>query len=123
MNGNRFVLDTNTILYILNGDEALAELLYGEKLYASIISEMELLSYPGLTARGKNQIRNFLSDLEIVGIDESVRDQTIEVKKKSHLKLPDSIIAATAITLGVPLISADKQFRTVSGLNFILYQL
>jgi len=46
---------------------------------------MELLSYPGLTARGKNQIRNFLTDLEIVGIDESVRDQTIEVKKKSHL--------------------------------------
>lgn len=122
MSGNSFVLDTNTILYILAGDKALAELLYGERLYISIISEMELLSYPDLSAEEEQQIRNFIADFEIVGIDGSVRDQSIAVKKRTRLKLPDSIIAATAIEIGVPLISADKQFGTVTGLSFILYQ-
>ncbi len=122
MSGNRFVLDTNAILYILNGDAALADLLYGERLYASIISEIELLSYPSLSPKEEMQIRDFLSEFEVVSITEAVRDQSSVVRKKTRLKLPDSIIAATAIVLGVPLLSADKQFRTVSELNFILYE-
>ncbi|MEO6832884.1 MAG: type II toxin-antitoxin system VapC family toxin [Chitinophagaceae bacterium] len=122
MNGNSVLLDTNAILYILNGDKVLAELLNGEKLYASIISEMELLSFPTLTIEERQKIQSFLSEFEIVGISEVIRDQTIEVKKRTHLKLPDSIIAATAIALKIPLISADKQFRTVDGLSFILYE-
>ena len=44
MSGNKFLFDTNAVLYILNGDKALAELLNGEKLYVSIITDMELLS-------------------------------------------------------------------------------
>ncbi len=45
MSGNKFLLDTNAVLYILAGDEILADLLNGERLYVSIITEMELLSY------------------------------------------------------------------------------
>lgn len=51
MSGNKFLLDTNAILYILNGDEALAKFLYEDRLYISIITEMELLSYKDITAK------------------------------------------------------------------------
>lgn len=37
------------------------------------------------------------------------------------MKLPDSIIAATAYYLGIPLISADKDFMVVKEINFIAY--
>lgn len=33
MNGNKLFLDSNIILYLLNGDETLAELLNGRQLY------------------------------------------------------------------------------------------
>ncbi len=51
MSGNKFLLDTNAILYILNGDETLAKFLYEDRLYISIITEMELLSYKDITAK------------------------------------------------------------------------
>ena len=122
MSGNKYLLDTNAVLYILNGDKALAELLNGEKLYVSIITEMELLSYRNITAKEKQQIKNFLADFIIVQIDDEIRDQTIEIKKSTHLKLPDSIIAATAIVLDIPFVTSDKQFRTVMNLNLLFYE-
>jgi predicted nucleic acid-binding protein len=122
MSGNKYLLDTNAVLYILNGDKALAELLNGEKLYVSIITEMELLSYRNITAKEKQQIKNFLADFIIVQIDDEIRDQTIEIKKSTHLKLPDSIIAATAIALDIPFVTSDKQFRTVNDLDLLFYE-
>lgn len=122
MSGNKFLLDTNAILYILNGDKALAELLNGEKLYVSIITEMELLSYKDITAKEKLQIKNFLANFIIVQIDDEIRDQAIEIKKSTHLKLPDSIIAATATVLDIPFVTSDKQFRTVTNLNLLFYE-
>jgi len=38
------------------------------------------------------------------------------------MKLPDSIIAATAITLKLPLITSDKQFKNVKYLNLVYYE-
>lgn len=35
-------------------------------------------------------------------------------------KLPDAIIAASAITLGLPIITADKQFEKIPGLSAII---
>ncbi|AYD48413.1 type II toxin-antitoxin system VapC family toxin [Arachidicoccus soli] len=122
MSGNKFLLDTNAVLYILNGDEVLAELLYEKRLYVSIITEMELLSYKNITVKEKQQIKNFLSAFVIINIDNVIKDQAIETKKNSYLKLPDSIIAATAIILDIPLVSSDKQFKTVTNLNFLLYE-
>lgn len=50
MNGNKLLLDTNTILYLLNGDETLADFLEQKELYISVITELELLSYKNITA-------------------------------------------------------------------------
>jgi predicted nucleic acid-binding protein len=122
MSGSKFLLDTNAILYILGGDEALSSLLYNERLYISVITEMELLSYKNITAREKQQIKNFLSDFEIINITDAVKDRAIEIKKNSHLKLPDSIIAATAMVLDISLVTSDKQFKTIKDLNLLFYE-
>ena len=122
MSGNKFLLDTNAILYILGGDEALSTLLHNERLYISVITEMELLSYRNITVRERQQIKNFLSDFVIVNITDAIKDQTIEIKKNSHLKLPDSIIAATAIVLDISFVTSDQQFKTITDLNLLYYE-
>jgi predicted nucleic acid-binding protein len=122
MSGNKFLLDTNAVLYILGGDEVLAELLNDERLYISIITEMELLSYKSITVKEKQLIKSFLANFIVVNINDEIRDQTIEIKKYSNLKLPDSIIAATAIILDIPFVTSDKQFRTITNLNLVYYE-
>ncbi len=121
MSGSKFLLDTNAVLYILSGDEVLAELLNGEQLYISIITEIELLSFTSITLKELQLIKKFLTQFIIVNIDDAIKEQTIETKKAFQLKLPDSIISATAIVLNIPFITSDKQFRKIINLNLLLY--
>ncbi len=122
MNGNKLLLDTNAVLYVLGGDETLASFLNGKELYLSIISELELLSYKKITQKEIKAITSFLSELKIENISEEIKKATIEIRKSTNLKLPDCIIAATSITLSIPLISSDKQLSSVPGLDIVLYE-
>ena len=122
MNGNSILLDTNAILYILGGDETLASFLNGKELYTSIISELELLSYKKITQQEIKTITAFLSEIKIENISEDVKKKTIELRKATHLKLPDCIIAATSIVLNIPMITSDHQLSNVPGLNLVLYE-
>jgi len=45
MNGNKLLLDTNTVLYVLGGDETLAQFLHGKELHLSIISELDWMLF------------------------------------------------------------------------------
>jgi len=122
MSGSKYLLDTNAVLYILNGDATLADFLFEKELYLSVISEMELLSYKELTDKDRQKIIAFLKGFVILNIDENIKLNTIEVKKTSGLKLPDSIIAASAISLKLPLLTSDKHFKNVKHLNLVYYQ-
>lgn len=93
-----------------------------KQLYISIITGMELLSYKNITLKEKQIIKAFLSEFVVLNIDDEIKNLTIETKKISHLKLPDSIIAATALALNVPFATSDKQFKTVEGLKLLLYE-
>ena len=73
MNGNNFLLDTNAVLYLLNGDETLADFLFEKQLYISIITEIELLSYKKITAKEQKQIQGFINELEILNINQAIK--------------------------------------------------
>ena len=122
MNGNNFLLDTNAVLYLLNGDETLADFLFEKQLYISIITEMELLSYKKITVKEQKQIQEFINELEVLNINQAIKNTTIITKQKSSLKLPDAIIAATSIVYQITLLSADKQFKTIENLDLIFYE-
>lgn len=122
MNGNSLLLDTNTVLYVLGGDETLATFLQGKQLYLSIISELDLLSFKKITQKETKAITAFLRELRMENISEEIKQQAIAIRKSTYLKLPDAIIAATAIALGITLVTADKQFSTVTGLDVVIYE-
>jgi predicted nucleic acid-binding protein len=122
MSGNSLLLDTNTVLYLLAGDETLANFLNGKILFISVISELELLSFKKLTQKESTTIKTFLSELKIENISEEIKTHTIKIRKSTNLKIPDAIIAATSISLNIPLVTSDKQISSVEGLNVILYE-
>ena len=122
MNGNKLFLDTNIILYLLNGDETLAELLNGKQLFISVITELELLAYKGITKKEEKVIREFVSQCKTITINNEVKQETIRIRKTYSTKLPDSIIIATALYLDLPLITSDIEFKRVDELILIHYE-
>jgi predicted nucleic acid-binding protein len=123
MNGNSIVLDTNIILYLLNGDEQLSSMLNGMELFVSVISEIELLGYNGIEENDKLKIKFFLSECSVISLNTDVKELSIKIKQNFKVKTPDAIIASTAIFLNLPLITADKGFDKITDLDLIVYQL
>jgi hypothetical protein len=108
------VLDTNAILYLLGGKltQPLTPALY----YVSVISEMELLSYPSLDDAALANIRGFLSEVTLVELTEEIRQLAIDLRRRHALKLPDAIIAATALSLHAQLLTNDTKLLRIPGL-------
>lgn len=84
---------------------------------------MELLGRPGLALQEETIIRALLSDCVIVDMNTSIKQQAIALKQSRRVKLPDALIAATAQTFGLTLLTADTGFRTIPGLDVVLLEI
>lgn len=122
MNGNRLFLDTNVIIYLLSGDQTLAELINRRVVYVSFITQLELLSYHALTSSEEETINSFLSDCVVVDINNAIKKIAINLRKAYKLKLPDSIIMATALHFDLPLVTSDSSFNQVEELETVYYE-
>ncbi len=110
MNGKDLMIDTNIIIYFLNGDKTIAELLRGKQLYISFITELELIGF-----------KNLLRECQIIKMSEQIKHTYKTIRKNYPLKLADSIIVSTAMNLGLHLLSADKQLLKIKGLQLLIY--
>ena len=91
-------------------------------MYISFITELEILSYQKLSRNDIAQIKKFLNKCTIIDVNGTIKEITISLRKQFNLKLPDSIIAATAMYLDLPLITADSQFKSVKDINLLFYE-
>jgi predicted nucleic acid-binding protein len=114
MNLPLIVLDTNIALYHLGG--RLVTPLPDGIFHISIITEIELLSYPSLSPFEAEQICDFLSKLSIVSIDDSIKNTTISLRKQYRPKLPDAIVAATTQSLNALLLTNDLKLSNIATL-------
>lgn len=121
MSGSNIIADTNILLYMFSGDERAAKALLNKQIFVSFISEMELLSSKDLSIHAQNQIEKFLSQCSIVELNSEIKKLAINYRKQTRLKLPDSIIAATAHYLNAPIITADIGFKKIGDIDLILY--
>jgi predicted nucleic acid-binding protein len=122
MNGNSVVLDTNIALYLLSGDKVLSELLFRKKLYLSFITQLELLGFKGITSKQQIEISRFIKDCIVIDINEEIKEEVIKLRKNTKLKLPDSIVLATARYLSLPLVTSDADFNSIEFPEIILYK-
>lgn len=111
----RAVLDTNAILYLLGG--RLVQPLPPGFYFASVITEMELLSYPSLDATVEHDIRGFLSEITVVGLTNVVKENAIFIRRQYGLKLPDAIVVGTAVVLDADLLTNDAHLLKAGGVR------
>jgi predicted nucleic acid-binding protein len=109
------LLDTNVILYFLAGK--LSSPLPDNEYYVSVITQLELLSFPLLTSEVEAKIEAFLDQIEIIGLTPEIIKETVQIRRKHKLKLPDSIIIATAKILHAAILTNDQQFINIPSVK------
>ena len=112
---NLIVLDTNVVLYFLGG--RLTNPLPSGQYFVSVITEIELLSYPSLSSDEEVRSRDFLAKITVVELESSIKDLAITFRKQYRLRLPDAIIAATAQVLKATLFTNDVRLANLTEIN------
>jgi predicted nucleic acid-binding protein len=118
MNGVDFLADTNVLIYTLEGHPAVSGLTQCS-IAVSVVSEIELLGKRGILPHEIVTIRSLLDDCIIIQLTPEIKEITILLKQTYTLKIPDAIVAATALHFGLPLITADVDFRKIKELNLV----
>ena len=74
---------------------------------------MELLGFHGITREEEMLIKYKLQYFSCLHLTEEIENKVISLRKMYKIKLPDAIIAATALYLGLELLSLDHQLLTI----------
>ncbi len=121
MNGNSILLDTNIVLYFLNGEETLIPLLEENNIFLSFITQLELLGSRNISTEDKLKIKQFIAECTVIDITQGIKDFAISIRQNYTIKLPDCIILATSLWLNIPFITADKDFKKVDIADLIFF--
>ena len=123
------IVDTDILIDAGRGVQAaidcLKEIKANSSLAVSVVTQMELM----VGCRNKSEwqkLNKFLKQFQIIKLNEAISDKAVELLglyRLSHgLLIADSLIAATAVTLNVPLISKNQRDYTfITGLNLLPY--
>jgi predicted nucleic acid-binding protein len=122
MNGNNILLDTNIVLYLLNGEDTLVPLLEEKNLFLSFITQLELLGNRHINPNDILKIKQFISECTVIDITPGIKELAISIRQNYNIKLPDCIIMATALWLNMPLITADQDFTKIDIADLIYFQ-
>jgi predicted nucleic acid-binding protein len=75
---------------------------------------MEVLSKPALASEEKRFLSAFLSKCKVIGLSRRIVTETILIRSRINGKLPDSVIAATAVLAKATLVSNDLHLLRAS---------
>ena len=121
MTGIDFLADTNFLIFTSQGNP-LVEPFLDYNIGISFISEMELLGVFSISKIQKSNIQNIINECFVIDMNAEIKKYAIQIKQKYKIKLPDAIIAATAIQYNIPFITADADFKVVKELNLIFLE-
>jgi predicted nucleic acid-binding protein len=109
--GVRAIFDTNVVIYLQKG--LLARPLPRGEYFISVISELELRSFHGLDAANQEWLDAFLSDIAIVELDGQIKENAVRLRRDHRLRLPDAIIAASALACHAILLTNDQRLLAI----------
>ena len=120
--GVKYLLDTNVVIDFMaknlpaSSQDAIADII-DDETNISLITKIELLSFSDI----EQNVTDFVASSNVLALSDNIVNKTIELRRKHKKKLPDTIIAATAIihnfTVATRNVIDFKDFENLSVWN------
>ncbi len=124
--GIEYLWDTNVVIYYLqqqfspSAEKLIDTIVAQSQPSMSSITEIELLCWNAPSEKDLDIVKNFIGDAWIFELESAVKIKTAEIRKMYKIKLPDAIIAATAIEFDLTLLSRNSSdFKNIEALKLI----
>lgn len=111
--------DTNIVIYTLKGIPAVQQYI-SDDFGLSDISVIELLGVKNIDETTYQLRKAFSDNAFVYPVSHPIRQIAIKLKQLYTIKVPDAIIAATALHYKIPLLTADKGFAKIKELPAII---
>lgn len=124
----QYLIDTNIVIDYLGNRLSINGMNFMNTVFdsvpnVSVITKIELLGFNAPENHYK-VLLNFIDDSTVFDLTNNVIETSIEIRKKHKTKLPDAIIAATAMVHDLILITRNiSDFKNIDGLKVIDPQL
>ena len=124
MEQSQYLIDTNAIIDYLGQKLPATSMEFMNQIIdkvpnISVISKIEVLGF-NAPEQHYQLLSDFMCDDTVLDLTSSVVDTCIDIRKKNKTKLPDAIIAATAIVYDLVLITRNtSDFKNIQGLKLI----
>jgi len=123
--GQKYLIDSNAVIEFLgntlpgSGSNWLQNIIDQNEHAISVINQMELLGFKGQEDEMQT-LQDFVSVSQVFSLSDVVVQKTIELRITHSIKLPDAIIAATALIHNLSLVTRNiSDFSKIAGLNCI----
>lgn len=119
----RYLIDTSAAIKYLNNSLPEAAITFldaklDEESNISFITKIELLVWDTSNSSNIQILQKFIDNSVVFPIDNSLIENTIEIRKRTKIKLPDALIAATTLVHNFTLLADnDKDFNKVLALD------
>lgn len=119
--GKEYLIDTNVVIGYLDNKlpahgMVLMHTIIDDTPNISVISKIEVLRF-NTSPDAYKVLEDFINESSIFGLNDPVVDSTIAICKSHRIKLPDAIIAATALVYNLTLIKRNiSDFKNINGL-------
>jgi predicted nucleic acid-binding protein len=124
--GIKYLWDTNTAIYYLqqqfppSAEKFIDTSIEESGPAISVITEIELLCWKTPSDKDLKVLHNFIDDAMVFELEKEIKLKTAEIRKAHKIKLPDAIIAATALAYDLTLLTRNvSDFNDIEGLNLI----
>ena len=120
----QYLIDTNAVIDYLGKKLPSSGMDFMNRIidavpHISVITKIEVLGFKSSDEHSQ-LLNNFMDDATIMDLTSAIVDVSIGIRKKNRTKLPDAIIAATALVYDLVLISRNvSDFTTIQGLKVI----
>jgi predicted nucleic acid-binding protein len=125
MGRKNYLIDTNVAIYyfglaLSKESEKFLDQILVDSYSISVINRIELLGFKGLSGNESKALNSYISNSNIFDLEENIILETIQIRKKYSIKLPDAIIAATCLVNNCSLITNNiKDFDKITGLHLV----
>lgn len=122
--GQKFIIDSNVVIDFLSGKlpkkgMELIRQVVDDIPVISVITVIEVLGYK-TSKEAEKLLSGFIKDSIVIELSEKVVQNSIKLRKEHKIKIPDAIIAASAITSDLKLITRNiKDFAGIKGIEVI----
>ena len=121
MPGKRYLLDTNALVALLQGNPGLIELTrQAQWLGVSVINVLEFLGFDGLTEPDRLLFEELLERITVIDLNYSnaaLMAHITALRQTRALKLPDAIVMASAALHQATVITQDAALLRLSSLS------